>query len=97
MEAAEGKACTGEQGFLVMKLAIIGANGQLGTDLVKVFKTTEHEIIPLTKTNIDVTDLNIIASLLENILSGTRLENITSSALQAFLALQAQWVKAETS
>lgn len=50
-----------------MKLAIIGANGQLGTDLVRVLKTTEHEIIPLTEDDIDVTDFKSSEKLLRNI------------------------------
>lgn len=37
-----------------MKVAIIGANGQLGTDLVSVFRQ-EHEVIPLTHKDLDVT------------------------------------------
>jgi len=36
-----------------MKVAIIGANGQLGSDLVKVF---EDEAIPLTRKELDVTN-----------------------------------------
>ena len=36
-----------------MKVAIIGANGQLGSDLVKVFG---EEAIPLTRRDLDVTD-----------------------------------------
>jgi dTDP-4-dehydrorhamnose reductase len=36
-----------------MKVAIIGANGQLGSDLVKVFG---EEVIPLTRRDLDVTD-----------------------------------------
>jgi dTDP-4-dehydrorhamnose reductase len=38
-----------------MKIAVIGSNGQLGTDLVKVIGTT-HEVIPLTHAEIDVSD-----------------------------------------
>ena len=36
-----------------MKVAIIGANGQLGSDLVEIF---EGEAIPLTRRDLDVTD-----------------------------------------
>ncbi len=32
-----------------MKIAMIGANGQLGFDLVKSFKNNEHEIVPLVR------------------------------------------------
>lgn len=39
-----------------MKVAVIGAKGQLGSDLVKIFKN--HELIPLTHEDIKVEDLN---------------------------------------
>ncbi|MDG6223095.1 MAG: dTDP-4-dehydrorhamnose reductase [Candidatus Bathyarchaeota archaeon] len=38
-----------------MKIAIIGSNGQLGTDLVKIFETN-HEVVPLTHKDIEVAD-----------------------------------------
>ncbi|MFZ7136901.1 MAG: dTDP-4-dehydrorhamnose reductase [archaeon] len=38
-----------------MKIAVIGSNGQLGTDLVKVIGTT-HDVVPLTHGDIDVSD-----------------------------------------
>jgi len=39
-----------------MKIAVIGANGQLGTDLVKVFEEDpSFEVIPLTHKDLDVT------------------------------------------
>ncbi|NJE45913.1 dTDP-4-dehydrorhamnose reductase [Thermococcus sp. GR7] len=39
-----------------MRVAIIGANGQLGTDLVKVFgEDPSFEVIPLTHRDLDVT------------------------------------------
>lgn len=37
-----------------MKILIIGANGQLGSDLVKAL--ADHELIPLTHADIEVTD-----------------------------------------
>lgn len=50
-----------------MKLAIIGANGQLGSDLMKVFKNSENEIVPLTETDIDVTDFRLSEKIIKNI------------------------------
>jgi dTDP-4-dehydrorhamnose reductase len=50
-----------------MKIAIIGANGQLGFDLVKSFKNTEHEIVPLVHADIDVTDFKLSCKVLKNI------------------------------
>lgn len=38
-----------------MKIAVIGSNGQLGTDLLKVLGTT-HEVVPFTHNDIEVTD-----------------------------------------
>jgi len=45
-----------------MKVAVIGANGQLGSDLVKVFG---EETIPLTHKDLDVTDLESLKILNE--------------------------------
>ena len=45
-----------------MKVAIIGANGQLGTDLVEVFG---EEAIPLTRKDLDVTDFESLKILKE--------------------------------
>ncbi|NJE06956.1 dTDP-4-dehydrorhamnose reductase [Thermococcus sp. M39] len=45
-----------------MKVAIIGANGQLGTDLVEVFG---EEAIPLTHKDLDVTDFESLKILKE--------------------------------
>lgn len=41
-----------------MKIMIIGANGQLGSDLVKVFEN--EQIIPLTHQHIEITDITSI-------------------------------------
>jgi len=38
-----------------MRVAIIGANGQLGTDLVEVFRGEGFDVVPLTHRNLDVT------------------------------------------
>ncbi len=38
-----------------MKIAVIGSNGQLGTDLVKVLGI-DHEVVPLTHDDIEVSD-----------------------------------------
>lgn len=46
-----------------MKIAIIGANGQLGTDLCKAIH--DAEVIPLTHADIEITD----AASVNNVLS----------------------------
>jgi dTDP-4-dehydrorhamnose reductase len=48
-------------------IAIIGANGQLGCDLVKVFKNSKNEIVPLTHADIDVTNFELSEKVLKNI------------------------------
>lgn len=50
-----------------MKIAIIGAKGQLGFDLVRAFKDTGHEVVPLTHADIDVTDFKLSQKILKNI------------------------------
>lgn len=67
VEAAEGEAREREQRVLVMKIAIIGANGQLGFDLVRTFKNTDYEIAPLGHSEIDVTDFKLSEKILKNI------------------------------
>ncbi|MBE0448483.1 MAG: dTDP-4-dehydrorhamnose reductase [Actinobacteria bacterium] len=47
-----------------MKIAIIGANGQLGTDLVEVL-SKEHHVIPLTHGDIEVEDFESCRTLLD--------------------------------
>lgn len=48
-----------------MKVAIIGSNGQLGTDLVEVFSRQGHEIVGLTHEDIKVESLDSVQSVLE--------------------------------
>lgn len=45
-----------------MKIVVIGSNGQLGTDLVKVLQS-DHEVIGLTHKDIDVADLQSCLAL----------------------------------
>jgi len=47
-----------------LKIALIGADGQLGTDVYKYFKGKDLEVIGLTEKEIDVCDLNICKDLL---------------------------------
>ena len=48
-----------------MKVVIIGANGQLGTDLCKVFQ--DSQVIPLTHADIEVTDINSVRAVLTKV------------------------------
>jgi len=58
-----------------MKVAIIGANGQLGTDLVKVFREEPgFEVVPLTHGDLDVTvseTLGILRKVKPNVIINT--------------------------
>jgi dTDP-4-dehydrorhamnose reductase len=67
VEAAERETCAGKQRILVMKIAIIGANGQLGCDHVKVFNGLKCEIVPLTQADIDVAKFELSEKVLKNI------------------------------
>ncbi len=49
-----------------MKIAIIGGNGQLGTDLTEVL-SKENEVIPLSHADIEITDSNSIKNVLESL------------------------------
>lgn len=49
-----------------MRVAVIGANGQLGSDLVEVFSNDkDFEVIPLTHKDLDVTDFESLKILKE--------------------------------
>jgi dTDP-4-dehydrorhamnose reductase len=50
-----------------MKIAIIGANGQLGSDLVKEFISNDHNVFTLTHSDINVEEINSLRSVLLNI------------------------------
>ena len=47
-----------------MKVAVIGANGQLGTDLVKVFRAAGDVVVPLTHAQFDVTSQEQVDAVL---------------------------------
>lgn len=48
-----------------MKVAVIGARGQLGSDLVRVFSQADYEVHGLTHDHIEVTDANSVRRALE--------------------------------
>lgn len=49
------------------KIALIGANGQLSTDIRRVFDKNFFEIIPLTHQDIEITDIKNVEKVLEKI------------------------------
>ncbi len=46
------------------RIALIGANGQLGSDLSREFHTTEHELLPLTRGDVDIRNHDQAAQVL---------------------------------
>lgn len=49
-----------------MKVAVIGANGQLGTDICEVF-ATKHSVMPLTHQDIEIGDIDNVKKVLTEI------------------------------
>src|SRR5215467_13271750 len=49
-----------------MRVAVIGANGQLGTDLVEVL-SKEHEVTGLNHADIEITDVESVKKVLSTI------------------------------
>lgn len=50
-----------------MRIGLIGSNGQLGSDLGRIFEDSGHEIVPLTHVDIDVVDFGSSRKILEKI------------------------------
>jgi dTDP-4-dehydrorhamnose reductase len=48
-----------------MKIAVIGANGQLGTDVVNAFTRNGDEVVPLTHTDIELSNIDSVSSCLK--------------------------------
>jgi dTDP-4-dehydrorhamnose reductase len=59
-----------------MKVAVIGANGQLGTDVVAEFEGNRHEVFPLTHADLDIATLEST----RNVLAGIRPTLIVNTA-----------------
>ncbi len=50
-----------------MKIAIIGADGQLGTDVTRVLGNDNHEVVKLTINHIEVSDINSVSRVLAEV------------------------------
>jgi dTDP-4-dehydrorhamnose reductase len=59
-----------------MKVAVIGANGQLGSDLCRVLNAKKLEVVPLTRRDVDVSD----AAQVDRALDAARPEVVISTA-----------------
>lgn len=68
-----------------MKIAIIGANGQLGSDLQAVL-SEEHEVEALNHSNIEITDIksvrNVLSSVRPHLVLNTAAYNLVPGAEQ---------------
>ena len=47
-----------------MKILVTGANGQVGSEIIRLFATTGHEIIAFTRKELDCTSVNAVSSAL---------------------------------
>lgn len=52
---------------MTLKVAVIGANGQLGSDLVNVLKESNFEVFPLTHQDIEISEISSVKSSLGDI------------------------------
>lgn len=50
-----------------MKIAVTGANGQLGSDIVSYLQDAGHEVIALTKEQLDISDVQAIERVMEEV------------------------------
>ena len=50
-----------------MKIAVIGANGQLGSDAVAAFRANGDEVFPLTHEDIELQDIGSVSTCLEGL------------------------------
>jgi len=48
-----------------MKIALIGANGQLGSDLAKVLPARGHDLLPLTHADVEIADGESVAAMMQ--------------------------------
>jgi dTDP-4-dehydrorhamnose reductase len=50
-----------------MKIAVIGANGQLGNDVVRAFTEKGDEVIPLTHSDVELSDIDSVSTCLQSL------------------------------
>ena len=76
----------------MQKIALIGANGQLGSDLVEAFASRNEELIKLTHANIEITDhtqtrqklTNLAPSVVINTAAYHRVDEMEENIIRAF-------------
>src|SRR5271163_121169 len=50
-----------------MKIAVVGANGQLGSDTVIAFARNGDEVVPLTHSDIELQDIDSVSACLQQL------------------------------
>ena len=45
------------------KVVLLGANGQLGSDIVRIFTNTQHELVALTRDKFDINNVTSLDNL----------------------------------
>jgi len=50
-----------------MKIAVIGANGQLGSDVVAAFRSRGDEVVPLAHSDIELSDIDSVSACLQGL------------------------------
>ena len=48
-----------------MKVLVLGANGQLGSDIMRLWRDPSIEVVSATRADADVTDAGAVAALVE--------------------------------
>lgn len=68
VEALKGTTAKREQRVLeqIMKIMVTGAKGMLGQDLVPILKDQGHEVIPLVRQELDITDRKAVFEAIEH-------------------------------
>lgn len=64
-----------------MKILIVGANGQVGYEIIKLFSTTKYEIIGLTRKEFDCTQFDKFGALLDSILPNIIINAVAYTAV----------------
>ena len=51
----------------MMKIAVVGAGGQLGTDICEALENSEHETVRLSTDDMNVTDREAVSKVLNEL------------------------------
>lgn len=71
-----------------MKIAVIGANGQLGSDAVTAFQGNGDEVAALTHSDVELQDIGSVSSCLKGIRPQVVVNTVAMEGIRAI----AEWV-----